>query len=212
MKTYIGILFVSLAVLIGCAKKDADDEANNATPKQEVPAATAEPKAPATTTPKVVITQPYDASKALKPKKIGDEAPALVQLTWIKGEPVTISPGQVYVVEFWATWCPPCRKSIPHLTELQQKYKDRIVFIGLSKEDAETVRPFVDEMGEKMDYAVAVDAAGAAFREYMTAFGQSGIPHAFIVSTAGKITWHGHPMDPAFKSALEQTLSATTQG
>lgn len=211
MKVHIGIIFVSLAVLAGCAKKDADTEANNTNPKQEVQG-TAEPEAPSATTPKVVITQPYDASKALKPKKVGDEASPLVQLTWIKGGPVTMSPGKVYVVEFWATWCPPCQKSIPHLTELQKKYKDRIVFVGLSKEDAATVRPFVDDMAEKMDYAIAVDAAGATFREYMTAFGKSGIPHAFVVSAAGKIVWHGHPMDAAFEPALERTLSATGEG
>ena len=211
MKMHIGIILVSLALLTGCAKKDADPEASNEEPKQEVPVA-AEPEAPAATTPKVVITQPYDASKALKPKKVGDEASPLVQLTWIKGEPVTISPGNVYVVEFWATWCPPCRTSIPHLTELQKKYKDRIVFVGVSDEDVAKVTPFVEGMGEKMDYAVAVDAAGAVTREYMKAFGQNGIPHAFIVSAAGKIVWHGHPMDAQFEPALERTLSTPGQG
>jgi thiol-disulfide isomerase/thioredoxin len=65
---------------------------------------------------------------------------------------------QTYVVEFWATWCGPCRVSIPHLTELQKKFKTQgVTFIGVSDETEDKVKPFVDKMGDKMDYTVAVD-------------------------------------------------------
>ncbi len=52
---------------------------------------------------------------------LGDPAPALAVKEFVKGAPVTaFQKGNVYVVEFWATWCGPCRTSIPHLTELQK--------------------------------------------------------------------------------------------
>jgi thiol-disulfide isomerase/thioredoxin len=64
---------------------------------------------------------------------IGDPAPQLVVKEFVKGSPVTqFKPGSVYVVEFWATWCGPCKTSIPHLTELQKKYGDKVTFVGVS--------------------------------------------------------------------------------
>src|SRR5687767_13027650 len=88
--------------------------------------------------------------------ELGDPAPELQIAKWVKGEPVKeFEKGKVYVVEFWATWCGPCRTSIPHLTEMQKKYEDKVVFIGVSDEDAETVAPFVDKMGDEMAYRVA---------------------------------------------------------
>src|SRR5437764_4651078 len=72
-------------------------------------------------------------SLAGEPKlKVGDPAPKLQMGKWIQGEPVTeFKPGKAYLVEFWATWCGPCRVSIPHLNELHNKYKDQgLVVIG----------------------------------------------------------------------------------
>jgi len=122
----------------------------------------------------------------------GEPAAALAVAHWVKGDPVDVSSG-VQVVEFWATWCPPCRTSIPHLTELQEKFKDRGVnIIGVSNEELDTVKPFVDKMGDKMAYTVAIDAGGTS-EGYMTKYGVGGIPHAFVVKD-GAVVWHGHPM------------------
>ena len=55
--------------------------------------------------------------------KIGDQAPSLSALKWIKGAPIEkLKEGQVYVVEFGATWCKPCIAAIPHMSALNQKY------------------------------------------------------------------------------------------
>ncbi len=119
--------------------------------------------------------------------ELGDPAPPLKIADWVKGK-------QVVVVEFWATWCPPCRTSIPHLTEMQKKFKD-VIFIGVTDEEVATVRKFVTKMGDQMDYVVAVDANRKTSAGFMEAFGEGGIPHAFIVDKEGRIVWHGHPMN-----------------
>lgn len=131
------------------------------------------------------------------------KAASLEGLTYVKGSPVTFEGGKVYVVEFWATWCPPCRASIPHLTELQEHYKD-ITFIGISSESVDQVKPFVEGMGPKMDYTVAVDAAGKVNKGYMEAFHQNGIPTAFIIDGNGRVVWFGHPMAPDMEDVLTQ--------
>jgi len=138
----------------------------------------------------------------------GTKAPALKDMVWVKGDAVTFEAGHIYVVEFWATWCGPCKASIPHLTEVQKKYKDKnVTVIGISDEAEEKVRPFVKQMGEKMDYIVAIDAKKTASKGYSDAFKQRGIPHAFIVDGEGKIVWVGHPMN-----GMEDVLDKVTEG
>jgi thiol-disulfide isomerase/thioredoxin len=150
------------------------------------------------------------------PLSVGDPAPKLAVKSFVKGEPISeFEPGKNYVVEFWATWCGPCRTSIPHLTELQKKNSD-VAFIGVSvwEQDQAKVKPFVDEMGEKMAYRVACDAVGenkkanegAMAKTWMTAAGQNGIPTAFIINKEGKIAWIGHPM------SMDEPLEKITSG
>lgn len=129
---------------------------------------------------------------------LGDPAPALQIAEWVKGSPTNLADGKgktVFVVEFWATWCAPCRASIPHLTELQKKFKDQgVVFIGVSDENSPTVKKFLATMGAKMDYTVVLDDSRKTSAAYMEAFGVNGIPHAFVIDKTGRIVWHGHPM------------------
>lgn len=140
---------------------------------------------------------------------LGDPAAPLQITEWIKGKPVDLATAkgkQVVVVEFWATWCGPCRTSIPHLTEMQKKFKD-VLFIGISNEEAGDVKPFVKKMGDKMEYAVALDDDGKTSAGYMAAYGIDGIPNAFIVDKSGSVVWQGHPMD-----GLEETLADVVAG
>ncbi len=141
--------------------------------------------------------------------ELGDPAAELKISDWVKGEAVTLAsdPKNIYVVEFWATWCPPCRTSIPHLTEMQQRFKDKnVTIIGVTDEKAGVVNPFVKNMGAKMDYRVAIDEDGETGKGYMQAYGINGIPHAFIVREK-KVIWHGHPM-----AGLDKTLEEVIAG
>ncbi|MBR5979105.1 MAG: TlpA family protein disulfide reductase [Verrucomicrobia bacterium] len=155
-------------------------------------------------------TDPADPIEepAVPAAKLGEKAKALTISEWVKGSAVDVTDGKnVYVVEFWATWCGPCRNTIPHLTELQKKYKDQgVVFVGVSSEKAEDVKPFVQEMGDKMDYNVAVDKDDATDKAYMAAYGQGGIPCAFIINKESQVVWVGHPME------MEKPLQEVIEG
>ena len=149
--------------------------------------------------------------------KIGDPAPKLQTGDWVQGEPVKeFQKDKAYIVEFWATWCGPCKQSIPHLNETYMKYKDKgLVVIGQDcwERDDKLVAPFVEKMGDKMTYRVALDdksenKKGAMAVNWMEAAGQNGIPTAFIVDKQGVIAWIGHPMSMK-ESVLDQVLAGT---
>jgi thiol-disulfide isomerase/thioredoxin len=91
--------------------------------------------------------------------------------------------GKVVIVNFWATWCPPCRAEIPDLVALQQKYKDHLVIIGISDDDdpPAVVKRWAVE--HKMNYPIVMSTP--ELRKVFT--GVSALPTSFIVSRESRV-------------------------
>ena len=144
------------------------------------------------------------------PLTIGDKAPEFKPAGWAKGAPVpAFKKGNVYIVEFWATWCGPCIASMPHLSEMADSFKGKATFISVNTWDynanggkeepaahEKRVKDWIKQNDSKMRYTIALDdAKDTIANTWMRAAGRNGIPCAFVVDQEGRIAWIGHPMD-----------------
>jgi thiol-disulfide isomerase/thioredoxin len=110
--------------------------------------------------------------------------------------------GKVVIIDFWATWCGPCRRGIPDLIDLQSKYKDELAVIGISVDQANTksgVPGFVSQMG--INYPI-VYFNDKVINDYG---GITAIPTTFIIDRAGNIVKKIVGLYP--KSELEKQLT-----
>lgn len=133
---------------------------------------------------------------------VGGIAPEITVREWITSNPPDVKnlqPG-VYVIEFWATWCPPCRENVPHLRALTDRYRGSgLQIIALSQDkSAATVKKFVQE--KKINYHVAVDN-GTAGR-----FGVKEYPTVLVVSHKGRVIWQGQPWEQRFEQAIGKAI------
>ncbi len=132
---------------------------------------------------------------------IGDPAPPLRVREWLKGTPVQrFEKGHVYVLEFWATWCAPCKAAMPHLSALAREYKDRVTILGIDvmemkNTSREKVKAFVDSMGP--GWIIWWPQRIAIFKaaDWLVASGEQimGIPRTIVVNAEGRLAWMGHP-------------------
>lgn len=106
-------------------------------------------------------------------------------LTDLKGKSWTLKghlKGKVVLLNFWATWCPPCRKEMPDLETLYRRFgPEGLVVLGIDDEDAKTVQPFIAQQG--ITYPVLLDPG----RKVNTLFQIEGIPKTFVYDREGKI-------------------------
>ncbi|MET4156311.1 thiol-disulfide isomerase/thioredoxin [Bradyrhizobium sp. I1.8.5] len=126
-------------------------------------------------------------------------APSLKVENWLRGKL-----RKLYIVEFRASWCDPCEEAMPHLIELQAKYKDEgLEIVGVA---ANEKAPTADEARAKLDawltekfsnlnYRIGFDSTGAMDKLWMNASSSLGIPRSFVVDRDGHIAFIGDPMD-----------------
>jgi thiol-disulfide isomerase/thioredoxin len=125
---------------------------------------------------------------------IGTEAPPLTITDWLQNTPVdTNLAGKFRVLEFWATWCIPCLKAVPHMNKLQEKMKGgNIVFLSVTSESPEKVKTTLQKVS--FETIVVSDQTRAIHRglgiEYK---GTTRLPRTVLIDDKNKIIWYGNP-------------------
>jgi len=126
-----------------------------------------------------------DAGKKIWAKSfLNQKFPGLAVEKWLTAAPDIR--GKFVLIDFWATWCGPCRKAIPELNGFQKKFADKLVVIGLSDESEAAVRRMTDP---KIEYTIAVDSNAVTKKT----IGVTGIPHVMLMDPQGYVRWEGFP-------------------
>ncbi len=140
-------------------------------------------------------------------KALPDMPLAGLPKVWLQGTPVTEwEKDKLYIFEFWATWCGPCIKAMPHMEELHQAFKDKpgVQIIGVNVMDhgqtPDDLKKFLAKRDPKLNYTIAADLDGKTTNvHWLKPQEVKGIPEAFAIKN-GKLIWRGHP------SALSEKL------
>ncbi|MEO7166457.1 MAG: TlpA disulfide reductase family protein [Chthoniobacterales bacterium] len=135
------------------------------------------------------------------------------ELKDVEGKPVKLSDykGKVILLNFWATWCPPCRDEIPDLIALQQRYAPQgLVVIGMSVDrgGAEMVRRFATKMGINYPVVMADQKTAASYGDF------SAIPTSFFINRKGEIVGErgGAADEATFEAEITPLLANSPSG
>jgi thiol-disulfide isomerase/thioredoxin len=125
--------------------------------------------------------------------RVGDVAPSF-SLPTLDGEPISLSDyaGRVVILDFWASWCVPCRLSMPSLEAMARDLGDEVVLVGVSLDRTETdARSYV----ASKDYSDLVPLYGSLTQARAVAgdYGVLGIPRTFVIDRDGIVRFAGHP-------------------
>lgn len=136
---------------------------------------------------------------------VGSKAPEIrVESFSEKGKLVGLPKDKVVLIDFWATWCGPCRETAPLVSQLYRSYKDKgLEVMAISNEARGTVAEFEKEHAH--DFPVYLDTDLSAWNSY----GIEGIPMAYIIAKNGVIVYAGHPsniekMEAIIKKEIER--------
>lgn len=148
-----------------------------------------------------IFPHPASAQEDITPNKklygksfYHQKAPDLVVEKWLTEEPDT--EGKFIMIDFWATWCAPCRKAIPKVNSWHEKYKDKMVVIGLSDESEQRVKAMKQPV---MDYYSAIDTK----KRLKSIYQVRGIPHVVVIDPEGYVRWQGFPFLPGHELTEE---------
>ncbi|MBI5423125.1 MAG: redoxin domain-containing protein [Opitutae bacterium] len=148
--------------------------------------------------------------------KIGQPAPEFKAGRWVKHGPITrLESGQIYIIEFWATWCSPCRAAMPHLTKLAHEYKGKLTVIGVDlferlpgPEADRAVDKVIAQMGKDADYPICRDTADDdLLKNWFNPTKAAGIPTSIVVDAAGKIAWISSGMPFELDRVVKELLA-----
>jgi thiol-disulfide isomerase/thioredoxin len=132
----------------------------------------------------VLVSAQQENQPAIRFVRNPDPAPDF-KLTALDGKPVTLAGahGKVILLNFWATWCGPCRAEIPDLVELQNKYKDRLQILGLvvDDDDPDAIKEFTEKFGINYPVALASDEIRMQYG------GIAALPTSFVLDAEGRI-------------------------
>ncbi len=104
------------------------------------------------------------------------------------GSPVSVShwDGKVLLINFWATWCPPCRKEMPAFVEMHEKYRQQgFEIVGIALDDAQAVIDFTDAMGVEYALLIGDDDAVNVARQFGNRYGV--LPYSVLLDREGKV-------------------------
>ena len=146
-------------------------------------------------------------------KTIGSDMGLLENVGFLTGEETTTvkhEPGQVILLDFWATWCPPCQKPMAHNQEMLEKHAPlgdwkNVRIIGLSRDqDQKKLEQHVaDKKWTSVEHYWQANGKGNSHKDFKV----NGIPHCVLVDTHGKIVWVGHPASRNLEEDINNLLA-----
>jgi thiol-disulfide isomerase/thioredoxin len=143
----------------------------------------------------------------------GSIAPEVTNITYLQGDAVEYGTKAAYLIEFWATWCAPCKESAPVLSRLQAEYKDRgLLVAGFSDETETIVKSYLAAYGANIAYTIGLDPDGVVQKNFIDGYGEMGIPWAFLLDGDGTLIWVGHPMAEELEVELAKLLPEPESG
>ncbi|MEW6102946.1 MAG: TlpA disulfide reductase family protein [bacterium] len=204
------LLVIGLLILVSCCgKKESQPEEKQVTEKQQIAEKQVAEKE------QVAEKKQMAEEKQIPEKQVAEKEPSNQAKIWngpdftlptIDGETLTLSElsGKVIILDFWATWCPPCRMEIPDFIQLYSQYKDKgLLIIGLSLDESpDNVRQFKEKMGINYPIVMGNQKVTEDFG------GIRGIPTTFIIDREGNIETKivGYRSKEVFEKEIDSLL------